>query len=61
MDDVRPKIKRCPFCGSNAVSCATAHYVSCETCHAVGPDEPLPDAAWAITRWNRRPFETEEE
>ncbi|WP_345945935.1 Lar family restriction alleviation protein [Bombella apis] len=54
------KIKQCPFCGSNDVSCETGHHVSCHTCHAIGPDEPLPDADWVITRWNRRPFETGE-
>ena len=50
------KIKPCPFCGSEDTDC-NSHFVSCNDCHAIGPEEPLPDRDWVIQRWNRRPLE----
>ncbi|WP_245539122.1 hypothetical protein [Saccharibacter floricola] len=46
-------LKACPFCGSRELGC-DGHYFYCTTCHATGPDEPLPDRAWAAQRWSRR-------
>ena len=48
------KIKPCPFCGSDSVSCE-GHFVECDNCGSTGEQFfPTPNRKKAIEAWNRR-------
>jgi hypothetical protein len=49
-----PKLRVCPFCGSNDLS-NTGHAVECNKCYSQGPGIfPVPNRNKTIPAWNRR-------